>query len=233
MANTATTGFLDSGCLRLGPHGAEHAPGAASTILAELNRALSVMPISSAGTRLFDVGPLAPFLAAAGPVTALARDRLGDDARPVRALLFDKNAQSNWTLAWHQDRVIAVRTQIAADGFTNWTVKGDVPHTTPPWALLSNMLTLRIHLDPVHSDNAPLLVAPGSHRLGFIAQSDIADIVRSCGTAQCLAGAGDIWLYSTPILHASEASRSQRKRRVLQLDYAAFDLPGGLAWRGV
>lgn len=95
------------------------------------------------------------------------------------------------------------------------------------------MLTLRLHLDPVGSDNAPLLIAPGSHRHGRVPETQIADLVARCGIHACLADRGDIWLYSTPILHASEAATNPRHRRVLQLDYSAEDLPGDLKWTGI
>lgn len=39
--------------------------------------------------------------------------------------------------------------------------------------------------------------------------------------------------YATPILYASEAATMPVQRRVLQLDFAAEDLPGGLQWLGV
>jgi hypothetical protein len=48
-----------------------------------------------------------------------------------------------------------------------------------------------------------------------------------------LAEAGDVWAYSTPILHASERATEPTHRRVLQVDYAVGELPGGLAWLGV
>ena len=94
------------------------------------------------------------------------------------------------------------------------------------------MLTLRVHLDPVDADNAPLLVAPGSHRFGRVAEAEAAATVARCGTATCLAEAGDVWLYATPILHASAASTGGRRRRVLQLDFAAGPLPAGSEWLG-
>lgn len=58
-------------------------------------------------------------------------------------------------------------------------------------------------------------------------------VVASCGTAACLAEPGDVWLYATPILHASEAAKAPLRRRVLQVDYAVDDLPGGLEWLGI
>jgi ectoine hydroxylase-related dioxygenase (phytanoyl-CoA dioxygenase family) len=106
-------------------------------------------------------------------------------------------------------------------------------HVEPPLELLARMVTLRVHFDDVDAQNAPLLVAPGSHRIGRVKEADIDQVVRRCGTLACLAAAGDVWLYSTPILHASEAARAPRARRVLQVDYAAEDLPNGLEWLGV
>ena len=34
---------------------------------------------------------------------------LGNGMRPVRSILFDKTADANWPVAWHQDLTIAVR----------------------------------------------------------------------------------------------------------------------------
>jgi ectoine hydroxylase-related dioxygenase (phytanoyl-CoA dioxygenase family) len=95
------------------------------------------------------------------------------------------------------------------------------------------MATLRVHLDPVSSTNAPLLIAPGSHKLGRIPETEVPAMVKQCGTFACLADPGDVWLYATLILHASEAAREATHRRVLQVDFAAADLPGGLKWLGV
>lgn len=95
------------------------------------------------------------------------------------------------------------------------------------------MLALRIHLDGAGEDNAPLLIVPGSHRLGRIAEPEIAGTVTRLGVRACLAEAGDVWAYAAPILHASERARSPARRRVLQLAYSAEDLPGGLEWLGL
>jgi ectoine hydroxylase-related dioxygenase (phytanoyl-CoA dioxygenase family) len=201
--------------------------------LSLLETALSHLPPDHAGLRLRGVAGLAPFLASTGPIGRCAASVLGDDCLPVRAILFDKTAGTNWALGWHQDRTIAVRQRVSVDGFVTWSVKSGMLHVEPPFELLSGMVTLRVHLDPVPASNAPLLIAPGSHELGRIAEDDIRDVVRRCGTVACLAEAGDIWLYATPILHASEAAAAPAHRRVLQVDFAVGELPGGLEWLGV
>jgi hypothetical protein len=185
------------------------------------------------GARLFGHTAVPPIVSRAGPLGALAARRLGPAARAVRAILFDKTARSNWPLGWHQDRVIAVKDRIEVSGYEPWTRKGGVWHVTPPFEVLAPMLTMRLHIDDVDADNAPLMIARGSHRLGRIAEADLDDVVDSCGRAVCLAQRGDVWLYATPIVHASEVAAKPHRRRVLQVDYAAADLPGGLQWMGV
>lgn len=187
------------------------------------------------GTRLTgDAGEiLRPLLKQAGPIGAIAAAVLGDTSRPVRAILFDKNPATNWRLGWHQDRVICVRERRDVAGFSAWTVKQGALHVAPPFAVLAAMVTLRVHLDPVPESNAPLLIVPGSHRLGRIAEGEIERVVARCGTRACLAEAGDIWCYSTPIVHASARADRPAQRRVLQVDFAAEDLPADLQWTGV
>jgi hypothetical protein len=188
---------------------------------------------SGPGSRLFGDPTLGAALETGGSLGSFAAALLGRGARPVRAILFDKTARQNWSLPWHQDRVIAVRERVDAPGFGPWSRKAGVPHVAPPFEVLAGMLTVRLHLDDVPVDNAPLLIAPGSHALGRVAEGDIPGVVAQCGTVACLANAGDAWIYATPILHASQAATKPSRRRVLQVDYSATDLPGALAWHGV
>lgn len=214
-------------------HGAELFPAALRTGLPELSSILAHLPPHRAGIRISGIAALQKFLTPGGPIGAIAANILGPGSRPVRAILFDKTATQNWSLAWHQDRTICVKQRLETPGFGPWTVKAGMPHVAPPFALLARMATLRVHLDDVPETNAPLLIAPGSHTAGRVPEQNVESIVRRCGAATCFAQAGDIWLYATPILHASEPATAPTRRRVLQLDFAAEELPGGLEWLGV
>ncbi len=217
--------------MQLGPDGAQHFPAAIpEDDLAALAALLSSRLSDQAGARLPATAALRPLIASAN---AIAAAHLGPDARPVRATLFDKSPGRNWALGWHQDRTTAVRRRVDTPGFTAWTVKHGIPHVVPPFAMLERMLTLRIHLDPVGPDNAPLLIAPGSHRLGPLPVREIPAVAARLGTFSCEAERGDVWLYATPILHASARAAAPKRRRVLQLLYCAEELPGGLQWLGV
>jgi hypothetical protein len=202
-------------------------------LLRELESLLAAQPTDHAGVRLFGIPALRPFLCSDGPVGRIPASVLGPNSLAVRAILFDKSAEQNWSLGWHQDRTIAVRERIDVDGFGPWSVKSGTIHVEPPFDLLAGMLTVRVHLDPVSATNAPLLIAPGSHKRGRIPTEQIPDVVHQCGIIRCLAEAGDVWLYATPILHASNAASEPLHRRVLQIDYAAGELPSGLEWQGI
>ncbi|MGL5839010.1 MAG: phytanoyl-CoA dioxygenase family protein [Sphingorhabdus sp.] len=199
----------------------------------QVEQALSNYDGRSAGVRLYGVQALHPVLSASGWLTEIVTDLLKAAAKPVRAVLFDKTAKDNWGLAWHQDRTIVVKERKDMPGFGSWTIKTGLQHVAPPIEILETMVTLRFHLDPVPADNAPLLAAMGSHRLGRIAEVDIEAVVSRSDIITCLANRGDVWVYSTPILHASHPSKEALRRRVLQVDFAFADLPGNLEWKGV
>jgi hypothetical protein len=128
---------------------------------------------------------------------------------------------------------VAVRERVDVDGFGPWSIKNGVPHVAPPVGVLEGMVTLRLHVDACGDNNAPLKVALGTHRLGVVEAHAAAEVAALHPVLVCLADAGDVWAYSTLILHASERSRANGRRRVLQVDFAANPLPPGLEWKGI
>lgn len=195
--------------------------------------ALRDQPRDVAGVRLDSLSELGALLGDDGPVQRVAARHIGKGAFPVRALLFDKTEQKNWSLAWHQDRTIVVRSRHETSGYGPWSTKAGLLHVAPPFRVLERMATLRVHLDDVDQDNAPLMISAGSHRLGRIAEAEVPAVVERLGAFACLAKAGDVWAYSTPVLHSSDAAAKPRRRRVLQLDYANFRLDDPLEWHGL
>ena len=194
---------------------------------------LAELPEDTAGTRLHGISSLDSLFGVTSTVGAIAASFLGKMCRPVRAVFFNKSSKANWALGWHQDRTIAVRQRVDSPGFEIWSRKNGLLHVEPPFSLLERMITVRVHLDDVGPDNAPLLIAPGSHRFGRVAEAYIPDVVSRCGTYECRAARGDLWVYSTPILHASEVTRQPSRRRVVQVDFSSDNLPNGLRWLGL
>ena len=217
----------------LSKDGAEIMPQAVIADLSSLRDWADAQSCNVAGIRVLSLNSVAPLLETQGVIWRIATGYLGTKARAVRAVLFDKTVTANWTLGWHQDRTICVKRRVEVAGFGPWSMKRGALHVTPPFTLLERMVTLRVHLDDVPADNAPLRVARGSHRLGRIAANEAAQVAASLSILTCEAHAGDVWAYATPVLHASERAMVPSRRRVLQVDFAAQDLPGGLEWSGL
>ncbi len=206
--------------------------GAALSILPALERLSDSLPQGCAGLRLRDAPGLADLLAPGSSLQRAAARYRGESIRPVRAILFDKSATANWALGWHQDRTIAVAARVDTPGYGPWSVKHGIQHVEPPFDIIDAMVTLRVHLDVVSHDNAPLRIVRGSHRLGRVAEGDLKKVVAHGMIGECLASAGDVWAYSTPIIHASRTAKGHR-RRVLEIDWSNQFLPGVLEWHGI
>lgn len=148
----------------------------------------------------------------------------------VRCLLFDKTAQENWPVAWHQDLTIATKAEISCEGYGPWSVKDGVPHTHAPTELLQQMVTARIHLDFTDAENGALMVIPASHLIGKIPAASIPDLIAE-STFTCVCEPGDVLLMSPLLLHSSHRSTKPKRRRILHFEYAPPNaLVSRLAW---
>jgi ectoine hydroxylase-related dioxygenase (phytanoyl-CoA dioxygenase family) len=160
----------------------------------------------------------------------LASALLNRPAFAVRAILFDKTQDSNWTVPWHQDTAIPLLDRHEVPGYRNWSMKEDVWHVQPPQEVLATMLTLRLHLDDCAAHNAPLQVLPGSHAMGRLDTEATAKLVAEVAGVTCVAQAGDVLAMRPVLLHASAKAQRPRGRRVLHVEYAAEELPAPLRW---
>ena len=181
---------------------------------------------------LLEAVPAVRELARSAAVRALVEPVLGGGCFAVRGILFDKTPDANWKVAWHQDLTLAVRERREVPGFGPWSEKAGVASVQPPAAVLARMLTVRVHLDDCGPANGPVHVLPGSHAHGRL---DAAAIERWRAAAEPVAtcvGAGGALVMRPLLLHASSPSTAPAHRRVIHLDFAAHDLPGGLEWHG-
>jgi ectoine hydroxylase-related dioxygenase (phytanoyl-CoA dioxygenase family) len=153
---------------------------------------------------------------------------LGEGARVVRSILFDKTADKNWGVPWHQDLTIAVAERHEAAGFVGWSVKDGVNCVQAPREVLERMLTMRLHLDDCGLENGPLRVLPGTHRQGWLEAEAIERFKRQIPERLCVVGKGGVVLMRPLLLHASSRATKPGHRRVLHLEFAAGELPGGL-----
>ena len=170
-------------------------------------------------------------IASADPFLGAAISVIGPEARPVRAVFFDKTPEANWPLAWHQDRSAAISgdADAAEDaGLRNPTTKDGTPHWELPRAMLREMVTLRLHLDPADGETGALMIAPGRHRDGIIPAREMRAIAAEARTLTV--GAGDAVVMRPLCPHASRRLTRPARRRVLHIEYSAAALPEGLSW---
>jgi ectoine hydroxylase-related dioxygenase (phytanoyl-CoA dioxygenase family) len=179
---------------------------------------------------LIEAVPAIAELAISSKIRALVDSVLGDDHHVVRGILFDKVADANWKVPWHQDLTIAVREKVDAPGFGPWSVKAGVLHVQPPASILENMVSVRLHLDICSEANGALRVIPGSHKHGRILETKIPAFREETPEQVCSVGRGGALLMRPLLLHASSPSRSPEHRRVIHLDFASVCLPFGLQW---
>lgn len=99
-------------------HGALHIPRLVDAATVEqLCHQLAPLPLDRPGLRLLGVERTSAVLGPEGKMGRIAAQLIGAGAMPVRALLFDKSSARNWSVGWHQDRVIAVKERREAPGF--------------------------------------------------------------------------------------------------------------------
>jgi ectoine hydroxylase-related dioxygenase (phytanoyl-CoA dioxygenase family) len=165
-------------------------------------------------------------------VCNIAKSLLGEKARVVRAIFFDKTAAANWKVPWHQDLTIAVREKRETRGFSVWTRKAGIEHVQPPVGLLEKMVTLRFHLDDANETNGALKVIPRSHKNGRLGAEEIKSRRQANETRLCSVKKGDCLIMRPLILHSSSAGTSPKNRRVVHFEFSADDLPNGLDWYG-
>ncbi len=99
--------------------------------LSELNNLPSKKSGTAYGVRnLLNLSPEIRKLAKSRKVGSLVGRVLGQNAKPMRAIFFDKTAEANWKVPWHQDLTIAVKEKRETKGFTAWTRKAGVARST-------------------------------------------------------------------------------------------------------
>jgi hypothetical protein len=185
---------------------------------AELDDLVRRIPLLASPSRSpVPLGPLKAWLETT-PLSKVMGELMGPIARPVRALLMAKGPGQAWAIDWHRDTTFAVAEPEEVPGFDGWIAKGPFYQVQAPPELVGRIRTLRIHLDDSGMAQGPLRVRPGSHRGEERAPKSVP------------AERGEVLVMNPLLLHASEVPEELTPRRVLHVEWAAFELPGGLRW---
>jgi ectoine hydroxylase-related dioxygenase (phytanoyl-CoA dioxygenase family) len=130
---------------------------------------------------------------------ALSAERIA-----TNATLFDKSANANWKVPWHQDRVIRGE---------------DSARIEPAAEVLESMFAIRLHLDDCAEENGPLRVIAGSHRGGKLTSAQIATIAAAGPVSTLPVKKGAAIIMRPLLVHASSVAKLPSHRRVLHLEF--------------
>ena len=186
----------------------------------EILGALAGAQRSKAGARHLLANPVVAALADDPRLVRLASEFLSKVAVPFRATYFDKSADSNWLVPWHQDTALPLKNKFDAEGWGPWSVKKGVHYAHAPTWPLSRVIALRVHLDDSRSDNGPLTVIPGSHELGVLTDAEVSETAHRSKPAECVVARGGVIAMRPLLIHSSPKSISADPRRVLHIEYA-------------
>ncbi|TQV88682.1 phytanoyl-CoA dioxygenase family protein [Aliikangiella coralliicola] len=152
----------------------------------------------------------------------------------VRVILFDKSRHNNWSVSWHQDKTIALSNKVELEGWRGWSKKEGIYHVQPPLAVLNNMVTFRLHIDPATKDNGCLRVIPGSHQHGLLQSEQINQYVLENDYLECEMNSGSVLVMRPHLIHSSAKGSyhqsSLNSRRVIHVEYSSYQLPRGISW---
>lgn len=208
---------------------------------AEVNAIINIIESADRSGPLFrqtdDVFAIRQFFKAIPAVsTLLFNDRLksvvsnifGDSYFVVKSIYFDKPGSSNWFVAWHQDLTISVDNKGDIAGYGPWTVKHNQFGVQPPIDILQDIFTIRIHLDDTDEGNGALKVLPGSH-LKEIYRPENIDWQQET-EVNCNVQAGGIMIMRPLLMHASNRTTNNKKRRVVHIEFSRAELAEGIDW---
>ncbi|HYM59617.1 MAG TPA: phytanoyl-CoA dioxygenase family protein [Thermoanaerobaculia bacterium] len=195
-----------------------------------ITASLPVVPAKRGGVRNLMAHPSVVRLLLHESLGRYLRSVIGRDLVAVRATLFDKTAETNWRVHWHQDRAIAVKERMHVPGYGPWSSKAGSLHVEPPAEVLAQMLAVRVHLDVCGSENGPLRVVPGSHRYGKLAEQEVTELVSGAAIVDLYVPQGAIVLMRPLLVHSSSAARAPEHRRVLHIELAPRESISPLQW---
>lgn len=150
--------------------------------------------------------------------------------RAVQCTYFEKSAERNWSVAFHQDLSIPVKQRVSHVGCSGWSEKEGVIYTQPPVDVLQQLIGVRLHLDECGRDNGPLRVIPCSHLPGRMSIDSIGKLVEAERSDECLVPRGGVVVLRPLLLHASSRANVPSFRRVLHFLFGPPTLEHGLAW---
>lgn len=206
-------------------------PGVLSALqCAEAGRKIVLADPAAGGTRNLLSQPWCDDMAARLRTHPAITRCLGSSSTAVQCTYFEKSADRNWLVPFHQDLSIPVAAKVDDPSLCGWSEKEGTLFVRPPLDVLRSLVAVRLHLDDCGVDDGPLRVIPGDSQHTILPDEAIAALRATETAVTCLASAGDALLLRPLLLHASSKGRGGSRRRVLHFVFGPAELPLGLRW---
>ena len=142
----------------------------------------------------------------------------------VQCNYFAKDADKNWSVSLHRDLSIPIASKVSSNEWGGWSIKEGVLYAQPPQSVLSQMVSVRLHLEDNSAENGALELVAGSH---IVDLNDAA--IQNKERELCVVKLGGVLAMRPLVLHSSTKLRSGR-RRVLHFVFGPDDLPDNAKW---
>lgn len=149
----------------------------------------------------------------------------------VQCTYFDKSPLRNWRVAFHQDLAVPTARRSHHPELGAWSEKEGQLFVHAPVSLLTQLLAVRVHIDPATTYNGPLRLIPGTHSLGRLNPAQIQQARETAQEVACTAQPGDVLLMRPLILHASSKGTVPVRRRVLHFLFAPPNPGFDIRWQ--
>jgi len=205
-----------------------------NNILTELSRVNTESPVFRKTDDLFAIRQFLKYLPNVKALVfndrlkQIINDLFGLGYFVVKSIYFDKPPLSNWFVSCHQDLTISVKERADVPGFGSWTVKQGQFAVQPPLKILEDNFTIRIHLDDTKKDNGALKVIAGSHLKGIYRPETVDRNLED--EVFCEVPKGGIMIMKPLLLHASDRTKNQERRRIIHIEFSRTKLPHPLEW---
>ena len=205
-----------------------------NNILKELNKVDTQSPVFRKTDDLFAIRQFLKYLPDVKALVfndrlkQIINDLFGLGYFCVKSIYFDKPPLSNWFVSCHQDLTISVKERADVPDFGSWTVKQGQFAVQPPLEILEDNFTIRIHLDDTNKDNGALKVITGSHLKGIYRPETVDRNLEK--EVFCEVPKGGIMIMKPLLLHASDRTKNQERRRVIHIELSKTELPYPLEW---
>lgn len=140
--------------------------------------------------------------------------------KAIQCTLFQKKADRNWLVPWHQDRSLPVTYKREYVAENRVRKKEGVSLYQPAVTVLEKVLAVRLHLDANIESNGPLRVMPGSHTAGIFSIEGLKRVHLNYIPQTILAKKGSLFCLRPLLVHASSKITTDQPRRVLHFVYA-------------